>query len=228
MKGLYAFGEYAFEFLILTVLVALSAVLVLPFSTVITGVTGYFKLGMGDRRLKDIFVTIGQNWKILIFYTLFQLIILVFPIFNIYFFNTHPENINNFVLAVSYITLIFGVIYLVTAPTVIVNMNVTFRQLLYNGFMLIFGGLLRSILSVACVAGVVAMILYFPYTVVLTFYAVPLLVSKLMGENMYVLKAKALKTSVYELKKAQKADDYLNENGEINRLDETENKNEKD
>lgn len=228
MKGFYAFGEYAFEFLIITLLVALSAVLVLPFFPVVTGIAGYFKRGMGDRRLKDIFVTIGGNWKILIFYTLFQLIILVFPILNIYFFNAYPDRTNNFVLAISCIALVFGVIYLVTAPTVIVNMNVTFRQLLFNSFMLVFGGLWRSILCVACVAGVVALILYYPYAVVLTFYAVPLLVSLLMGENLLVLKAKTLKTSVYELKREALMDDYFNENGEINRTDETEKENEKD
>ena len=185
----------------------------------LTGVTGYFKTDINSRRFKDIFTTIGKNRKILIFYTLFQLIIIVFPVLNIYFFNTHPANTNYFVLAVSCIALFVGVIYLVTGPTVIVNMRVNLRQLLYNGIMLVFGGPVRSLIAIACVAGVVALIIFYPYVVPLTLYAVPFLISKLMAENFLKLKAKALNTSVFELKKQQSQDDYIDEYGEINRAE---------
>lgn len=220
MKGLRLLGDYALEILVITLLLALSALLIVPFIPMLTGVTGYFSTDINTRRFKDIFTTIGRNWKILIFYTIFQLVIIVFPVLNIYFFNTHPQNINYFVLAVSCIALIIGAVYLVTSPTIIVNMKVTLRQLFYNGIMLLFGGLLRSLISVACVAGVIAIILYYPYVVVLTLYLVPFTVSRLMKENFYKLKAKALNTSVFELKKMQSKDDYLDENGEINRSDE--------
>ncbi len=226
MKSFRLFGDYAFEFLIVTVLLALSAITVIPFIPMLTGVTGYFKNNINTRRLKDIFTTIAKNWKILIFYTIFQLVIIVFPVLNIYFFNTHPERVNYFVLAVSCIALFVGIIYLVTSPTVIVNMRVTLRQLFYNGIMLLFGGLLRSIFSIACVAGIVALIIFYPYAVPLTLYAVPLLVSKFMAENFLRLKAKALNTSVFELKKQQTEDDYLDENGEINRTEILENNDE--
>ena len=191
------------------------------------GVTGYFSRDINSRRFKDIFTTIGRNWKILICYTLFQLIIIVFPVLNIYFFNTHPENTNYFVLAVSVIALVVGIIYLATAPTVIVNMDLKFRQLIYNGIMMLFGSLWRSIISVALIGGIVAIILYYPYVVVLTLYAVPCIISRLMTENFYHLKAKALNTSVFELKKKQHDDDYLDEKGAIKR-DDTEINNEKD
>lgn len=219
MKGFRLFGDYAFEFLVITLLLALSAVLIIPFVPMLVGVTGYFKTDINTRRFKDIFTSIGKNRIILIFYTIFQLVIIVFPVLNIYFFNTHPENTNYFVLAVSCIALFIGIIYLVTAPTVIVNMRVNFFQLLYNGIMLIFGGFLRSLIAVACTAGVVALILFYPYVVPLTLYALPLLISKLMAENFLKLKAKALKTSVFELKKKQSEDDYIDEYGEINRAE---------
>ncbi|MDE6442664.1 MAG: hypothetical protein K2L12_07950 [Clostridia bacterium] len=228
MNGFRIFGDYALEFLVVTLLVALSAFTVIFFVPVIVGVTGYFTRDINSRRFKDIFTTIGKNWKILIFYTLFQLIIIVFPVLNIYFFNTHPENTNYFVLAVSVIALVVGIIYLATAPTVIVNMDVKFRQLIYNGIMMLFGSLWRSIASVLLIGGVVALILYYPYAVVLTLYAVPYLISKFMTENFYHLKAKALNTSVFELKKKQKDDDYLDEKGAIKRDDDTEKNNEKD
>ena len=217
MKGLARFGEYFWEFLVVTLIAAASAVTVLPFVPVTVGLCAFFRRGIDERRFKDIFTTIGANWKILIFYTLFQLVIIVFPVLNIYFFNTHPERLNGFVLAVSVIALVFGVFYLATAPTLIVNMNLTFRQLLRNGIMLLFGGLLRSICAVACIAGVVALILWFPYAVVLTLYAVPYINCKLMGENFYKLKAKALGTTVEKLKAEEHADDYLDEYGRVKR-----------
>lgn len=227
MKGFKLFGDYAFEFLVITVLVALSALTVIFFVPVIVGVTGYFKGDINTRRYKDIFTTIGKNWAVLIFYTLFQLIIIVFPVLNIYFFNTHPQNINYFVLAVSVIALVVGIIYLATAPTVIVYMDVKFRQLIYNGIMMLFGSVWRSLASVAIIAGVVALVLYYPFVVPLTLYPAPLIISKLMTENFYHLKAKALNTSVFELKKKEKEDDYLDEKGAVKR-ENMENKDEKD
>jgi hypothetical protein len=222
MKGFRLIGDYALEFLVITLLVALSAATVVMLIPVLVGVTGYFQRDIKSRRFKDIFTTIGKNWKILIFYTLFQLVILIFPVLNIYYFNTHPEKTNYFVLAISCVALVFGIIYAVTSPTVIVNMRVTLRQLFYNGIMMIFGGLLRSIVCLACVAATVALAMFYPFAVALTLYAVPLLTGKLMKENFYKLKAKALKVSVYELKRQEAADDYIDENGEISREDASE------
>ena len=227
MKGLRILGDYALEFLVVTLLVALSAMTVIFFVPMMVGVTAFFSRDINTRRFKDIFVAIGRNWKILIFYTLFQLVIIIFPVLNIYFFNTHPENVNYFVLAVSVVALFVGIIYLATAPTVIVNMDVTFRQLIYNGIMMVFGSLWRSIIAILVIAGIVALILYYPYAVVVTLYVAPMIISRLMRENFYHLKAKALKTSVFELKKKEKEDDYLDEKGAVKR-DELDNEDEKD
>lgn len=223
MKGLRLFGDYALEIFVITLLLTLSACSVIFFVPMIVGVAGFFKNNIDVRLFKDIFITIGRNWKIIIFYTVFQLVIIVFPILNIYYFNTHAEAMNfigYFVLAVSCIALIVGAIFLTTAPTVIVNMNVTFRQLLYNGVMLIFGGAIRSLVCVAVVAGVFALFIFYPFAVILTLYVSTYLISRFMNENIIKLKAKALKVSVYELKKKPENDGYLDENGEINRGEE--------
>ena len=220
MRGLRIVGDYALEFLVISLLVALSAVTVIFFIPMLVGVTAFFGNEMGTRRFKDIFTAIGANWKILIFYTLFQLIIIVFPVLNIYFFSTHPEQTSYFVLAVSCVALFVGVVFLATAPTVIVNMNVNFFQLLRNGIMMVFGSWWRTLVSIGIIAGIVALIIYYPYPIVLTLYAAPMFNARLMKENFYHLKAKALGTSVYELKKKQKEDDYLDEKGQIRPLDE--------
>ncbi len=221
-------GDYAFEFLVITLLVAVSALSVIFFVPMIVGVTGYFSNDIDTRRFKDVFTTIGKNWKILIFYTIFQLVMIVFPTLNIYFFNTHPENVNYFVLAVCVIALLVGVVYLATAPTVIANMDVKFRQLVYDGIMMLFGSLWRSAVSVLIIIGIVALVIFYPYVLPLTLYAAPFAISRLMAENFLKLKAKAMNTSVFELKKKQNEDDYLDERGAIRRDKNMENKDEKD
>lgn len=215
MNGLRIFGEYVVEFVVVTLLVALSAVSVIFFIPMLVGLNGFFKHKKNERLFKDIFITIKENWKILIPYSIFELLITVFPILNIYYLNTHVENMNYVLLAVSYVALVIAAIYLATAPTIIVNMKINFFQLLYNGFMLLFGGLLRALASLALIGGVIAIILLYPYVVVATFYVVPLLVTKLMLENFYVLKARVLHTNVYTIKQQEMNDGYLDERGQI-------------
>ncbi len=228
MRGLRILGEYIVEILVVTILVALSAASVIFFIPMLVGLNGYFKNKKDVRLLKDIFITIKDNWKILIPYTIFELLIIVFPVLNIYYFNTHLDKMNYFLLSASYIALVVGAIYLTTAPTIIVNMNVTFLQLLRNGFMLLFGSLYRSLISLAVVGGVIALILFYPYVIVVTLYLVPLVTTKLMLENFYILKARVLHTNVYEIKKQQQSDDYLDERGQIRTSEEIGGKNEKD
>lgn len=215
MKGLRLIGDILFEFFAVTLLLALSIALVLPSVAMTVGVVGYFQTDINTRRLKDIFTTIGKNIKIIVLYTLFELVLLAFSILNIYFFNTHPESVNGFVNVVSYITLFIGAVYLVHAPLIIVKMNVTFTQLLYNGIMLIFGGWWRSILALGVIAAIAALVMYFPYIVPATLYFVPFSIAKLLDESFWRLKAKALNVPVAKLKKRSIEDDYLDEYGEV-------------
>ena len=226
MDGLKSFGEYMLEIVFVTLLVALSVLSVVLFIPVMVGLNGYFKNKKDVRLFRDIFKTIKENYKIIILFTIFELLIIVFPTLNIYFFNTNPEKMNYFILAVSYVSLFAGAIYFVTAPTIIVNMNVTFRQLLYNGFMLLFGSLLRSLICIVVVGGVVFLILYSPYAIIATLYLVPFVITKMMLENFYVLKSKVLHISVYELKNRELKDDYLDETGMIRREEENGGQNE--
>lgn len=227
MRGFRILGEYILEIVVVTLLVAISAATVVMFIPMMVGLCGFFKNKKEERLFKDIFVTIGENWKILVPFTIFELLITVFPILNIYYFNTNPDKMNYIILAVSYVALVIGVIYFVTSPTIIVNMYVGFGQLLRNGFMLLFGSLVRSIAALLVVAGVVAMILLYPYLVIATLYVVPLVVTKLMLENFYTLKARALDTNVYELKKKESQDDYFDENYQVKHETETEGNDEK-
>ncbi|MCM1196535.1 MAG: hypothetical protein NC310_05605, partial [Roseburia sp.] len=177
---LQIFGDYVLEFFVVTILLIVSLALIIPFVPMVVGVTGYFKKDIHSRRFRNIFIIMKENWRILIFYTLFQLVILFVSILNIFYFNNHLENKNYFILVVSYVALIIGIFYLITAPTIIVHMNVNFRQLLYNGFMLLMGNLKNTFFALVIVVGIVLLVIYFPYVIPLTFYFVTLLSQKLM------------------------------------------------
>lgn len=211
MRGLVKLGEYLLEIVIVIALSVVSLLSVILYIPLFVGLTGFFSRKKSERLFKDIFKTIKENIKIIFPYTIFQLLFIIFPVLNIYFFNTHPEAINKIMLALNYIALVIGGMYIVSAPTIIVNMNVTFTQLLRNGIMLLFGSPLRSLVALAIVVGVGASVIYFPYIVILLLYIAPLAITIIMRDNFLILKAKALKTSVYEIKKQEKDENDLQE-----------------
>ena len=67
MKGLRLLGDYALEFLVVTLLLAISALLIIPFIPMVTGVTGFFRTDINTRRFKRYFCYHRQNIKIIIF-----------------------------------------------------------------------------------------------------------------------------------------------------------------
>lgn len=211
MKGLRILGDYILEFVVIVLLAIVSIATIIGFVPMVVGFAGYFSNKKDVRVFKDIFVTIGGCWKTLIPYTIFQLIMILVPVLNIYYFNTHIDAINPFFLGVSYVALVIGGFYLMSAPMVLVNMDVTFFQLLRNGFVMLFAGPVRTLISLLILAAVFLSISYAPYLTIPLLYFAPLFITGLMKENFLYLKAKALGTNVYELKNNSEKDDYSNE-----------------
>lgn len=211
MRGFRIFGEYLFEYFVLTALLILSLVLVLPFIPIYIGVISYFMHKRDDRMFKDIFVTIKENIGIIIKFTIFELIILVTSFLNVYFFRQHMEGFNIVILVISYIFLILGIIFLAHAPMIIIGMNVNLRQLIYNTFLFFFGGVVNSFIAIIALGGLVVAASYVPYVVIPLIYFAVLAVEYFTNKNFLVLKAKKLKTSVYELTKKQNEDIYFDE-----------------
>ncbi|MBQ3253752.1 MAG: hypothetical protein IJA65_04265 [Acholeplasmatales bacterium] len=216
MKGLRIIGDYFLEYLIITLLLILSAILIIPFIPVFIGVISYFRRDLDARMLKDIFVPIKENLVIIIKFTIFELVLLSFSALNIYFMNTNLEVMNEFILFISYVGLIIGIIFLINAPIIILNMNVNLRQLLFNSIALIFGGFVNSLLAIAAVGVYVVAGILFPYLLLIGIYIVPFFVSKYTNQNLLKLKARKLKTTVEELTKKENQDDYFDEKGYIN------------
>ncbi len=211
MKGFRIFGEYIFEYLILTIILVLSLILVIPFIPVYIGVVGYLTHKRDDRMLKDIFTTIKENWKIILKFTIFELIILVFSFLNIYYFRQNMTGFNTVIVVISYVFLFFGVVFLAHAPMIIIGMNVNLRQLILNTFLFFFGGVINSIIAIAALAGLTAIALYIPYLVIVLLYFAVVIVEYFTRKNFLFLKARKLNMSVEELTKREQEDTYLEE-----------------
>lgn len=206
--SLQSIGDYIFEYFVITLILLVSAALVLPFVPMLVGVTGYLERDINARRFKDIFSCIRENGKILILYTLFQLTVLGVSGLNIFYMNSYPSHGNPFILVISYVALCIGIFYLITAPTVIVHMNVNLRQLLFNSLVLLLSSLKSTGIALLLAALTVLAVLYFPYIVIGMLYFVILLNQRVMLQSFYKLKAKALGVRVEDLKKKSEEDEF--------------------
>ena len=211
MKGFRIFGEYLFEYFVITMLLVLSLALVLPFVPVYIGTIAYFMHKHDDRMLKDIFICIKENLAIIIKFTIFELIILVTAFLNVYYFRTHTEGFNMVILVISYVFLFLGVIFLAHAPMIIIGMNVNLRKLIYNCFLFFFGGIANSVISILALAGLVIATSYVPYIFIPLSYFVVLIVEYFTKKSFYVLKAKSLHISVHELMEKESQDAFFEE-----------------
>ena len=209
MKGFKIFGDYLFEYLIITLLLILSLVLVIPFIPVFIGVISYLTHKREDRMLKDVFITIKDNAKIIIKFTIFELIVMVVSILNIYFFAKHSEGFNSVILVLSYVFLVLGIIFLAHAPMIIIGMNVNLRQLIFNSFLFFFGGVVNSLIAIVSIGALFVIASYIPYGILPLIHFVAVAVAHFTYKNFLVFKAKKLNISVYELTKRQNEDDFL-------------------
>ncbi len=211
MKGFKIFGDYIFEYLVITLMIILSSLTVIGFVPMFVGIVAYYNRRKDDRMFKDIFIAIKDNLKIIIKFTIIELIILIVSILNIYYFSAHQEGFNIVILWLSYFFLFIGIVFLAHAPMIIIGMNVNLRQLIFNCFLFFFGGLLNSIIAIAAVALIVILAAYIPYLIILYVYFAVRAVAYFTGKNFMVFKAKKLNISVYELQKKENEDVYFTE-----------------
>lgn len=200
-------GNLFFDYVIITLLLTISFVLVIPFIPVYIGVNEYFLEHYEDRKLKNIFTSIKANFSIIIKFTIFELIALIFAIGNIIFFNT-GERSNDLITLLSYVILIFSLVCFINAPIIIIKMKVTLKQLLFNCFALIFGKWYLSILLIVLAGGVIIGCCYLPYITPFVLYFIALLGSTINLRLLNILKAKSMKLSVEEIDKKESEDTY--------------------
>lgn len=164
MKWVNLIGSIIFDFLTLTLLLAVSFVLVLPFFPVVVGITKYFDDKREDRTLRIVFHTIKQNIRLIFPFTLFWTVLMILSILNIAYFNDLSTISSQIIRVISYIALGYGLISFVFAPRIIIRMKVTFFQLLYNSFMLIFSNLIWAVFTIIVNIGFLWLFLEYPWT----------------------------------------------------------------
>ena len=204
MKYFRIVGTFIFDYVIITVLLSLSLVTVIFFVPMFIGVVNYFKKHYDDRRIRDIFSYLKEDWAIVIKFTLLEIFVLIIPILNIVYFNTGDRS-NAIITTISFVVLIYGVLMLVNAPVLILNMKLKLFQLMFNSLTLIYGKWWLSLITIAGVFGVVVACTYFPYITPFVLYFLALIIQKSTIVNFNKLKAaQEEKNNTKKIKKKKK------------------------
>ena len=77
-KNFKKIGDIVFDYVIISLLLTISLLLLIPFIPMYVGVNYYFSKSSEDRSLKDIFICIKNNFGIICKFTVLELILLIF------------------------------------------------------------------------------------------------------------------------------------------------------
>jgi hypothetical protein len=163
MKQLNHYGAIVFDLFTITLLLILSFFLVFPFPAVCVGISAYFLEPKETRQLRTIFSAIRKNAKLLIKYSIMWLLSVLIASLNIAYFNSYDFPGKLVVLVVSWIVIVLCAITFVNAPIVILKMEITLSQLVYNCILLPLTNPLIFLVEVIAYAILAATIVYYPY-----------------------------------------------------------------
>lgn len=192
MKVYRIVGTYIFDYVVITLLLSLSLASVIFFIPIYVGVVKYFQREFEERRLKDIFTYLKDDWAIVIKYTILELLVLIIPILNIVYFNSGDRS-NNVITIISFVVLIYGVLMFINGPILILNMKLTLFQLMFNSIILIYGKWYLTVITLVVIVGSVIGLLYFPYITPFVLYFFAFIVAKSTLVNFEAVKLKTLK-----------------------------------
>ena len=204
-EGIRKFGTWLFDFLLITILLSLSLVLIFPFPFILTGVNNYLLYKLEDRRLANIFNILKPNFKILLKFSLFWGIVVGLSVFEIVFFNINGLR-NDVLTTICYVLLILSVIFITNAPIIVLRMNVTLKQLLFNCITLIYGCWWFITISLLLTVGYFVAFAYFPYIGGAGLYILVLVENLATRKAMKKLMAKAKKVKPEEILEPENMD----------------------
>ena len=142
------YGEKVFDFLAITIILNLSMILVLPFVPMVFGVHLFLVTTPEQRSLKQLFVPLRDNPRVVLYTTFFLLLVVSVGYLNLYYL----EITNTFVMwlihGTTYIILFVALLVFINGPTIQNHMTVSFRQLLYNSLTLPLGGIIHTLTSI--------------------------------------------------------------------------------
>lgn len=210
MKIYRIVGTYVFDYFIITLLLSLSLASVIFFIPMYVGVVSYFQREFEERRLKDIFTYLKEDWAIIIKFTFLELFVLIIPILNLVYFNSGDRS-NTPITIISFVVLIYGALMFVNAPILILNMKLKLPQLMFNSIILIYGKWYLSIITIVLVVGVTIGLLYFPYITPFVLYFLAFIIAKSTYVNFEAVKIKTLKRQgvLEDVKEEEKSNDDI-------------------
>lgn len=200
-------GNVIFNYLVISFLLTISLILIIPFIPMYIGVTYYFSKKSDERSLLDIFITIKENLKIISIFTFFELVFISIAIGDILYFSS-LGNGYTILIVIGYVVLCFLLLFFMNSSTIIINMNVTIKQLLFNCITLIFGKPLYSIVLYIFYILSITVMVNFIYIIPFVLFFLVLINEKVNDKNFKILKAKQLNKSIDELETKENIDDY--------------------
>jgi|SRR5690625_155577 len=120
-------GNYIFDYIIIGLLLTLSTFLLLPFYAIYVGTISFFKF---DNNYKILFKTIKENIKNIIYLTLIIIIGLLLIYLTIVIDKSNLGSMFNQI--VRYLIIGFMINIFIYPPIIMIEMKVTFKQLLKN------------------------------------------------------------------------------------------------
>lgn len=194
MKFIVKYGTILFDFIVITLLLTIGCILILPFIPIYIGVIGYFLEEKEERGLLDIFYTIQNNFKMILKLSGLLLVIIVFSVLNIAFLQT-DQTIQIIMTSLSWIMLVIALILLTFGPMILLKMNVTLKQLIFNSVILIFGKLWFSIVLALLWGIFLYLCAKTPFAYLIGIGFLTWSIARLTELNLNVLKEKGEKTA---------------------------------
>ncbi|NMA04980.1 MAG: hypothetical protein GX931_01255 [Acholeplasmataceae bacterium] len=127
MKLYVKIGNYLFDYLVLTILLIISGLLIIPLYAIIVGIVAFFETGAN---YKVIFTTIKENFKLILLLTILMLFLGSLIVLSLFIIKSLGMDIITIIIICLLIFLM--VLLIIYPPIIILKMNVTFKQLLRN------------------------------------------------------------------------------------------------
>lgn len=188
MQKLIVMLEYFFDYILSTVILLLALLLVFPFTTIYALTVGYFNYPVEGRKLSNIFRLFKENAKNYLLYGLLSTVLLLVPILTIRVINLPETTLTSVVLFVSWTVLFIGLVFTLFAPLIIAQMEVTFKELIFNTYIVTMRGTFISLFLIIGVGAIVLISLYYPLVLIPSLYFIAL--SNYHAVNTIILKIK--------------------------------------
>jgi hypothetical protein len=189
-EKLISAGTAVFDYIIITMLLFVSLMLVIPFVPVYVGVARYLAKSNNERTLRIIFETIKQNIRILFQFSLLFTVLITSIILNLFVLDDSAIVIAKLMEWISYIGLFILLHIIINAPMIIIEMKVTLRELVVNSIHMVFVSFKEYLVLFIIVLIWLYSISISYLSLVFGIYFVVLIIAKTTNKNIKKIKEK--------------------------------------